>query len=396
MTDRRLLAAALPFAAGAVACRIVLTHAPAAVAADVQQPLPVVFGWRAFGLGVWAILAVTWVAAAWSADRLLRSESRPGAIAVVAAGAIAGALAWPIVASSDVYAYASFGLRAIAGHSPYGTLEGSSANAIDRAAIWQWGSTLPPDNYGPAFNVLAAGIVAASQANPAIALCAFRLAACSAFGACSVLLWFVVKREQAPAAIAFALNPLAVWTAAEGHNDFYALLAVLAGLLAARRVPAAGGALAALGALVKLPAIVAAVVAVRLAGPGRGRFAIGVAAGTAVAAAWCFPLFAAMAERAANPPPWPTAPLLYPWYAVWLLPLLSAYGATRRASLWASAATVVAYVPDVWGDGSLGARLAVSLVTFVLWALVLGRLLTRNGRPPPRDERPLESQAAAR
>jgi hypothetical protein len=383
--NSRRLAGAVPvaFACGAAACVLLLRHAPGNAAPDLRQPLAVAAGWRGFGVAYWAIAAAVWCASAWAVDRI---GSRPGApptvttIAIASGSALAAALLWPAVASSDVYAYASFGERAASGASPYGVLTAQPADAIDRAALWQWGSRLPPDNYGPLFNTIAAAIVIASRGDAGLACLLFRLAACIAFAGCSALLWLVYERDRAAGVCVFALNPLVVWSAAEGHNDFYAGILVLGGLLAARRFPIGGGALAALGTLVKLPALAAVSVAAAVA-PARRDWLTGAAIGAAAALAACAPLFEAAIARAGRPPLWPSTPVLYPWYAVWLIPFLAAVPGARRATLVASALAVVAYLPDVWGSGAPGARVAVSVAAGAGWlgAVAVALAAQRSG-----------------
>ena len=94
-------------------------------------------------------------------------------------------------------------------------------------------------------------------------------------------------RARLRAAATIGLNPVAIWCAAEGHNDALALAFVFAGFaLVRRRRAGIGAAIVALSALIKLPA---AAGAVALAVYDR-RARIGAVVGLVAAATLSFPL----------------------------------------------------------------------------------------------------------
>ncbi len=287
------------FAAGAVAARAVLAHATPAIATDLAQPLVVVTAWHGLGAWMWAVLAAT-VAAAAAAALVALAELRRGtpcalaAIVAAAAAALACALAWPAVFSSDVYAYAAYGDLAARGLDPYARVPAPAGSALAAAAAWQWGGATPACVYGPAFVGFARLlVVAGAQLGTAATLLLFRLVSCVAFLAAAAFLYAALpggraaRTRRLTAAAAVALNPVALWCVAEGHNDALMLAVALAGAAFVRGgAVLLGGTTIALSSLVKAPGIlVGAAVALAPGAPARmRRLAAGLAAGAAVVA----------------------------------------------------------------------------------------------------------------
>src|ERR1700693_2044772 len=108
----------LAFAAGAVASRVLLRAEPQRWTADLSQPLVVVTAWRDYGLDFFVIFALT---------------------IALAASALIAAFSWPIVFSSDVYAYAAYGDLTLHGHNPYIPVSAAYHDRFVDAARWQWG-----------------------------------------------------------------------------------------------------------------------------------------------------------------------------------------------------------------------------------------------------------------
>ncbi len=197
---------------------------------------------------------------------LLRSRAMPAVttIAAIGAAACACALLFPVVFSSDAYAYAAYGFMALHGIDPYVSARVVLRDPLLDAALWQWGNPLPVCVYGPAFVWLAQAVVATlGFLGTAASLWALRIIACAALIACAPLAYGAFarypERHRRLAAIAITLNPIAIWASAEGHNDALVLAAVLGGFaLAARRRFFFGAFVVALAATVKVPALAAA------------------------------------------------------------------------------------------------------------------------------------------
>jgi hypothetical protein len=227
--------------AAALISRVLLTHAPARLAADFAQPLVVVTDWNALGAALLAVLAAALVGAGivyWSIVRSPGDLSIAGTIAVIAAALVA---AWcvPVLFSSDVYAYAAYGELARLGADPYARVPLARGNAIFDAATWQWGNPLPVCVYGPAFVALARAIVTLfAPLGTLAALQGMRALASAALPACAFLAYHAYPGDRAQrtrAAATIGLNPVAIWCAAEGHNDALALAVALGGFVLARR-----------------------------------------------------------------------------------------------------------------------------------------------------------------
>jgi hypothetical protein len=308
---RAALAIPLSLLAAAIAMRLALLHVHARFAAALAQPLAVVTGWGSFGALLLAILLLALVLAslgyrALLRDLLLEKRGNAGILAIAAACALSLAAAWlmPVLFSSDVYAYGAYGELARLGTNPYGHARLSPGDPVLDAAIWQWGNPPPTCVYGPAFVAIARATVTllAPLGTPA-QLDGLRVIASLALLLCALLAYAAYPGDRAQrvaAAAMIGLNPVAVWCAAEGHNDAIALCVVLLGFALARRgALGAGTAVAALSGLVKLPGLAAAVV---LAFPKRGPQIEGIAAsaaGIAVTLVLCVPLFEGVAVHLA-------------------------------------------------------------------------------------------------
>jgi len=253
------------FLAASAAARLLIVHHPASVDADLAQPLAVVTYWKAFGGMLFAFLAAGMAAGSAAYAAVLRSAALSVRnTALICALSCAAALSFPVVFSSDVYAYAGYGDMALHGVNPYAHMVVQHGDALLRAVIWQWGNPPPVCVYGEMFVRIAEAIVAATlPLGTAAPLWALRLLSCAALVACAPLARAAFaplgKRGAASAAIGIALNPVAIVTAAAGHNDALALAAVLAafGAAAGSSWPLASAAMT-LGALIKAPAFAAA------------------------------------------------------------------------------------------------------------------------------------------
>jgi hypothetical protein len=286
--------------AAALISRVLLTRAPARLAADFAQPLVVVTDWNALGAALLAVLVAALVGAGIVYWSIVRSPGDLSIGGLIAVGAAALAAAWymPVLFSSDVYAYAAYGELARLGANPYAHVPLDRGNAIFDAAIWQWGNPLPVCVYGPGFVGLARAIVTLFAPLGTLAtLQGMRVLASAALPACALLAYHAypgdgVQRMRAAATI--GLNPVAIWCAAEGHNDALALAVALGGFVLARRGWLnVGAATVALSAAVKSPA---AAGAVALAITNQ-RARAGAIAGLAIAAVLSWPLVSGVAEH---------------------------------------------------------------------------------------------------
>jgi hypothetical protein len=161
--------------------------------------------------------------------------------------------------STDVWAYAMYG-RLVAHHhvSPY---THSAADVPDdpvaRRVAPVWKSS--PSVYGPVFTALSAAGMAVAGTSALAARLYFQVLAALAVGAALVL---IDRRTRDPMALAFlGVNPLTIVSVVNGsHNDALLGLAILvAALLAMDRKAAWAGVAIAVGALVKVSAVLPAV-----------------------------------------------------------------------------------------------------------------------------------------
>jgi hypothetical protein len=336
-----------------------------------------------------------------------------GVVFASAAGMAVAACA-PVLFSSDVYAYAAYGEMARLGMNPYAHPPAGIADPIIRAAQLQWITAFPICVYGPAFVAFArAAVTALGPLGFAAQLDAFRAAACVALVVCIVLAPWAYRGDRANrfrAAAAIGLNPVAIWSAAEGHNDAIALAVVLAGFAIARRSPAIGAAIAGLSASLKAPGAAAAIAYAFV----NRRARIGALVGLAIAAIGLFPLFAGVAGdlaphgryapsvslQAAFAPlgaplalaaslavaallaaggvrrlrvradegwiwlalaAWSLIPNPYPWYGLWLAAVagISPHSRTATVAIALSLTSVLRYVPDA--VGAMPAPISVAL-----------------------------------
>jgi hypothetical protein len=391
------------FAAGATLCAWMLRSAPQTIAADRAQPLVVVTYWHQFGALMWLSFAIAIAISSVGYVFALRASTLRATM-VTSVLACAAALFFPVVFSSDVYAYTGYGDMALQGISPYAHARISLHDPLLNAMIWQWGNPPPMCVYGPAFVWLMQAIVALfAPLGPAAPLWALRILACAALVACAPLAYAAFaafpRKTRLAAAAGIALNPIAVWCAAEGHNDTLALAIVLGGFALAGGSRYFLGAFAvALSALVKAPGAVAAIAFAAASWKDRTRFAPvagGALAGIVLAAALAIPLeygvrshlvpsghyapqfslqyvsipltvivvLASITSAALRSlrvtqrgtayillalAAWLAIPNPYPWYAIWLLPV--AFLAWESAAAWAilalSLLTALRYYPD--------------------------------------------------
>lgn len=392
------LAALVPagFLAGAASCLWLLRWAPHSIATDLAQPLVVATYWQQFGAQIWATFALAVAIASIGYVAALRARCSLNATIALGALACAAALLFPVVFSSDVYAYAGYGDMALHGINPYAHVRIGVRDPLLDAMLWQWGNPPPMCVYGPAFVWIAQAAVALFLPLGAAApLWALRLLSCVALVACAPLAYGAFssfpRSTRRAAAAGIALNPLAVWSAAEGHNDALALAIVLAGFaLLARSRTFTGALVIALSALVKAPGAVAAAMATLAAWPDRSRFARtagGAALGVTIVAALAIPLeygirahlapqgryFPQFSPQYVSVPltivvvaalaagsfiasrgssmfryqgltlaAWLLVPNPYPWYALWLLPVAFLQWNTRAAWALIAASLLIA------------------------------------------------------
>jgi hypothetical protein len=414
-----------------------LRGAPHSIDVDRAQPLAVVTYWHAFGPQMWLSLAFAIAIAsigyiAWLRSASCSASTGSAALRYLSVTLLAGALAcgaallFPVVFSSDVYAYAGYGDLALHGISPYAHARITVHDPLLDAMVWQWGNPPPMCVYGPAFVWLMQAVVAIfAPLGAAAPLWAMRILACAALIACAPLAYAAFapcpKSTRLAAAAGVALNPIAIWSAAEGHNDSLALAMVLAGFaLAARGTLFRGALVVALSALIKAPGAVAALAFAAISWNDRTRFsrvASGTLAGIALVAALAIPLeYGVRAQlvpsghyapqfslqyvsipltaivaaallvlsRGRSLPllafaAWLAIPNPYPWYALWVLPL--AFLVWESAGAWAlialSLLSVARYYPDATssafphglGNAVVAAELAIPLALIALYTV---------------------------
>jgi len=452
----------LGFAAGAVLCRLLLVQAPAAFAIDRAQPLAVVTYWGSFGrLMFLALIFAVAIASAGYVAALCRGRNAPlrmttSATMAYSALACIAALFFPVVFSSDVYAYAGYGFIALHGSNPYAHAAVTLRGPLMDAVLWQWGNPPPVCVYGPAFVWLAQAAVAIFGGLGAAApLWALRVCSCIALVLCAPLASAAFARcsprIRAAAVACIALNPVAIWSAAEGHNDPYLIAIVLAGFgLIARARPLTGAVIVGLSALVKAPGVLAAAAAPLMFNGDRARsrvlagsllglaataiiawpvlaqlsrdaghgsyfpqfslqYALGVAFGTAAArwiaaacAAACATAgFILLAKRNPNCAAlfasalWIAVPNPYPWYALWILPIVPLLLETPAA--WAivalSLGSALRYLPDATTDLSTGAGLAIALAPLAIASAVFIACSRRRRWDLPENRKPVPDSA---
>ena len=443
--------------AGAIACRLLLFHAPETFAADRVQPLVVVTYWGSFGSLMWIALFVAIAIA--SVGYIAALKAHVSLTMAYSALACIAALFFPVVFSSDVYAYAGYGLMALHGLNPYAHAAVTLRGPLMDAVLWQWGNPPPVCVYGPAFVWIAQASVAIFAGfGPAAPLWALRISASGALVLCAPLAHAAFARfppkVRAAATAGIALNPIAIWAASEGHNDVYFVAIALAGFaLIARGRPLTGAVVVALSALVKAPGLLAVAAApfAFTASRSRSRVLAGSVLGLAATAiiAWpallqlsrnaghgsYFPQFslqyaldaafgpsAALALAAALAVTfaaggcallwkknrsgtallalalWIAIPNPYPWYTLWILP--AALMAWETPAAWAIVALALSsalrYLPDATTDLSAPASAAISLIPFALAGAVFIACSTRSRLGLPENHTPVPDSALYR
>lgn len=389
--------------------------------------------WRTDGATAFALLAASVATSAlFLGLALARVRRHPlasdrGAIVAGALVGLLGAAAWPFVFSSDVYAYAAYGDLAVRGIDPYRIAPASVRDAVLDAASFQWRGPFPVDIYGPGMLVLSRfAVVLARPWGVGATLSILRFGAAVAFVASVVLLDRALtgcdRRRHATVLAAYALNPVILWSVAEGHNDAFVALGLAAAATLARdgRVRA-GGILAGLLPVLKATgagfALGYALEALRGQGPGKRGTLAATAIGFAVAAALALPplavaLSAVRAHGHYAPSlsvqgfigPIPALALAlgaswwglrrvvggdargyawlgiaaivalpndYPWYALWIVPCaLAAGGGPAAVGLWlATISALVRYLPDAVGTLSRDAAEIAAAVAILPLAL---------------------------
>ncbi|GAC1349057.1 MAG: hypothetical protein NVSMB19_02360 [Vulcanimicrobiaceae bacterium] len=424
-----------PLVASAYGATLLAGSAPAQFAADFAQPLVVVTAWGAYGIAAFA-----WLAGGIAASAILlgvalariahrpRPDDRYGIYAGAVLG-LCGAAAWPFVFSSDVYAYAAYGSLAERGFDPYRLAPATLNDAFLAAARWQWHGPVPVDVYGPGMLAISRAAVRLTGASGVAAtLSTLRLWAAGAFLTSIALLDVALAAAPHPrrslVLAAYALNPVVLWSVAEGHNDAFvaagcaaaaALAArgrgrfggLLAGLLPALKITGAfftlgfalealrGGrrpgraavaatvAGLALAALVALPPLLTALAAARTHGryeptvSAQGLLGPGPALALAFAAlGWGMRRLAAGESRGYA---WLgiaallCLPNVYPWYALWVIPAaLAAGGGPAATGLWiATIFAIVRYLPDASGTLTERAASLAAVVAIAPFAIAL-------------------------
>jgi len=263
-----LMATVVPLGIGALAARMLASHHPQRLAVDFAQPLVVVTNFGSYGAEAFSLLAASIATStallAFVVSRVYaRAEARDlGGIVAAATLGLCFAAAWPFVFSSDVYAYAAYGELALHGIDPYLPAPPLARDPFVAAARFQWGGSFPADVYGPAMLVISRGIVA-TMGSLGATLLGLRAAAAVAFLAsivCAHLALAALPAERRFASVcAYALNPVVLWSVAEGHNDAFVLLIASIAAIAIARTGAIGGALLGLTPLFKAPGLLLAV-----------------------------------------------------------------------------------------------------------------------------------------
>ena len=413
----RIAAIPLIFLAGALCCRYAATFAPAQFAIDLAQPIPVVPTWGSAGIVPVAILLITIALALIVYLAALRHEAPPRRFTLLCAAAtLAVGFLWLPIFSSDTYAYAAYGELARLGLNPYANIVPPDGNALLAAALWQWKPAIPACVYGPAFVWMSQTILTFTHSlSIAATLDAFRVLSCLCLLACGTLL---PRRE----AFFLCCNPVALWSAIEGHNDSLMVLVVLMGISLAHRYARLGAAVATLGALVKAPALAAGAAMGITAILERRSFApiTGFILGCAILALAVAPLIdgigSGVATHGAYAPAasvqalspviaallaiavllrlrttttwldrwciialtlWLAIPNPYPWYSLWILPI-AAFAGDRRIAFCALAVSAVAmlrYIPDAIGAPVGAEAIALGIIATVAYLPLFSRAI---------------------
>ena len=274
------------------------------------------------------------------------------------------------------------------------------------AARWQWGgASFPASVYGPLFvGIATLATLFAGDRLPAT-LWMLRVFAAAAFLLSVVLLNDVLagRKRRRFAVAAYGLNPIAIWSIAEGHNDIFPLLAAIGAFALLRRgALRMAGITLGLAPAFKLIGVLPAMLTPlwlrgrREASTARfsGALAIGLVFSAVLALSLQLRTFTAMGAHAHYEPQfsfqslvglvpaalvalaaavtglralargeasgaiwiaiafWLAVPNPYPWYALWIVPLAVALPPSR-ATLGLYLATIsgaVRYLPDAFGN----------------------------------------------
>ncbi|MFF0472516.1 polyprenol phosphomannose-dependent alpha 1,6 mannosyltransferase MptB [Streptomyces sp. NPDC004284] len=212
------------------------------------------------------------VAAWWRYGVLLARGLRDGVLATLACWTAPLLLAPPLH-SADVYSYIAQGAMVLEGHDVYGAgpaVLGPGDLGADAAASVGGNWTHTPAPYGPAFLLLAAGVVKLTGGAVVPAVLGMRLIA---LGALALVVWAVRGLGGGGGALWLAaLNPLLLVHVVGGmHNDGLMIGLMLGGvLLATRGRWVLGSVLVGLAMMIKSPAAVALLFIGVLLARGRG------------------------------------------------------------------------------------------------------------------------------
>jgi hypothetical protein len=438
------IALAIPVALllAAIAMRVACAHVPPRAQIGLLQPLAVATNFDSFGAELLGALLAAAAAAAgaywWILAHGARCAGLRGPLAVAGIAALALFAAWcaPVVFSSDVYAYAAYGELARIGANPYAHQALPDGNALFDATIVQWGNPPPACVYGLPFVWVAALLVRFfAPLGVAGQLAGLRVLSSGALLGAALLAYAAypgdrIRRLSAAATI--ALNPAAIWCAAEGHNDALVIAVALGGLALARRGRfEIGAAVAAAAGTIKLPGVAAClpmVLAVRRAWPGAALGALTTLAFSAPLLANAATGFAAHARYAPQvslqalvdtaaslwlgdrPAPalawgiaaacaaaltgvaiarlrrgsaegwiylaiggWLLVPNPYPWYGIWLLAVAAYAPGTRAAAvaIGLSLTALLRYVPDAVATPGPLVAIGLSIAALVPFAALL-------------------------
>ena len=401
----------------------------------VREPLVVVTDWGAAAAVPLAALYGAIAAAAVAYTYVLRRVRLRRLLGVAFASGAGMTIAWfaPVLFSSDVYAYAAYGEMARLGLNPYAHPVAGLSDPIVRAAQLQWVSAFPICVYGPAFVGFARVVMTAFAPMGFHAqLDAFRAAACLSLLLCVVLAPCCYRGEgvrRLGAAAAIGLNPVAIWSAVEGHNDALALAVVFAGFAVARRSPPVGAAIAGLSALIKAPgaaaaiayglldrrALIGALVGLAIAAAGSIPLLTGIAGdvaphghyaptvslqaifaplGAPVALAVALAIAATLATRGVlrlrarqdegwiwlGVAAWALVPNPYPWHSLWLVAIAAMALRSRAAvaALALSLTSMLRYVPDAAGPLTIPFSVALAVVASLPIAALIPYAVVRE------------------
>ena len=404
----------LGFAVYALASFVLLKRAPSDVRVDLAQPLVVVTYWQHFGAAICLTLFAGLAIASVGYVRALQKQPDRKSIWLVCAIACACGVAAPAIFSSDVYAYAAYGEMAARGINPYVHAHLAVRSPLLDAAQWQWGNPLPACVYGPLFVLLAIVCDAVQPLGPAAPLWLLRILACGALVGCA---------RFAPARVAavVALNPLAIWSCVEGHNDIFAIALALGGFALSSRRRFAGSFMAVFSAACKIPSLAAAVfvrsrrgaiaaaascvllylplIAGALHATGGGTFAPHFSLMYVFARSMpmpaavlltlvCAAIVALRGRDAAHATLalWLLVPNPYPWYGIWLLPIAAACEDSyeRAALVAASLLCALRYYGEATSALTPAIEGAIVLCAYGIPVLIMGTARLRSGRPASR------------